>query len=73
MNVVPAQPFIVGVIRYITLTGEVVVLFRVSLIVAVEPDPAPFDIPATTSLVQANVHPTVPLVAVYVYSDPLQV
>ena len=47
-------------------------LFSVSLIVAVAPDPAPLEMPATTALVHANVHPPVALVAVYVYGDPLQ-
>ena len=47
------------------LTGAVVVLSRDSLISAVAPAPAPFDIPATTALVQAKVQPGVALVAVY--------
>jgi hypothetical protein len=48
------------------------VLLSVSLIVAVAPDPAAFDIPATTALVHAKEHPGVALVAVYPKTDPLQ-
>src|SRR5664280_848152 len=65
LNGVPAHPPIAGVIIYVALTGAVVVLIRDSLIKAVAPAPAPFEIPATMALVQANVQPAVALVAVY--------
>ena len=65
LNEVPAHPPILGVIIYIALTGVVTVLFKDSFISAVAPAPAPFDIPATTARVQANVAPGVDEVAVY--------
>ena len=47
-----------------TFTGKAVVLCSVSLILAVAPDPAAFEIPTTTALVHENVAPPVELVAV---------
>jgi hypothetical protein len=64
VNGVPTHPFIVGVMIYATLTGAVVVLSSDSLINAVAPLPAAFDIPATTARVHAKVQPGVALVAV---------
>jgi hypothetical protein len=65
VNGVPLHPFMPGVMIYIAFTGAVVVLVRDSLISAVAPAPATFDIPATTALVHVNDAPAVELVAVY--------
>src|SRR5664280_2023971 len=65
VNGVPLHPLILGEIMYKALTGAVVVLVRDSLIKAVAPAPARFEIPATTALVHENDAPTVELVAVY--------
>ena len=61
---VPLHPLILGVITYIALTGAVVVFVSDSLIRAVAPAPARFEIPATTALVHENDAPAVELVAV---------
>jgi hypothetical protein len=53
-----------GVIMYKALTGAVVVLVRDSLIKAVAPAPARFEIPATTARVHENEAHAVELVAV---------
>jgi len=64
VNGVPLHPLILGVIMYRALIGAVVVLVRDSLIKAVAPAPARFEIPATTALVHENDAPTVELVEV---------
>jgi hypothetical protein len=64
LNGVPAQPPIPGVMTYVTTTGEGVVLSSDSLMSAVAPPPAAFEIPATNDLVHAKLAPAVELVAV---------
>ena len=61
---VPAQPLTLGVMRYTTATGSVVVLISVSVIAEVLPEPAALLIPPTTALLQANVAVLLELVAV---------
>ena len=63
-KVVPAQPLTLGVMRYTTATGSVVVLISVSVIVEVLPEPAALLIPPTTALLQANVAVLLELVEV---------
>jgi hypothetical protein len=65
LNGVPAHVPEVGVITYLTTTGAVVVLSRLSFIDEVAPLPIGLAIPTTTALVQAKVAPAVELVAVY--------
>ena len=60
----PAHTPMVGVIIYLTTTGAVVVLSRLSFIDDVAPLPIGFAIPTTTALVHAKVAPAVELVAV---------
>jgi hypothetical protein len=64
LNGVPGQRPIVGVMIYLTTTGAVVVLSRLSFIEEVAPLPIGLAIPATTALVHAKVTPAVELVAV---------
>ena len=59
LNGVPAHPPNPGVIRYVTVTGTLVVLSSDSFIPAITPLPAEFAIPATTVLVHAKDAPTV--------------
>ena len=58
------QPFAVKVNTYVTVTGFVVLLARVSLIVAEDPLPVFGVIPVTAARAQLNVVPVVALVAV---------
>ena len=58
------QPFAVKVNTYVTVTGPVVLLIRVSLTVASEPLPVAGVIPAIAARVQPNAVPDVALVAV---------
>ena len=57
---------------YVTTIGAAVVLVSVSLIPGTIPLEAPCRIPITSARLQANVAPTVALVAVYVKVVPLQ-
>ena len=60
---VPLQPLALNVYTYVTLTGELVVLTRVSLILPV-PLAAALLIPATVARLHAKVVPAVALAAV---------
>jgi hypothetical protein len=71
--VAPTQPFDVGVIRYTTSMGEVVVLIRASLIELVVLTTAPFEIPVTAALLQLNVVPGTSAVMVYAWATALQI
>jgi hypothetical protein len=63
----PGIPLTEGMIMYETLIGSDVVLLRISVIVAVLPDPAGLSIPVTTARVQAKVAMELELVIVYVF------
>ena len=60
---VALQPLALNVYAYVTLTGELVVLIRVSLMLPV-PSAAALLIPVTVARLHANVVPAVALVAV---------